>query len=52
MTIELSITIIIAIIGWIWAITQFCYKRKWQKNDLLASRRYDAILNILESVKK
>ncbi len=42
MTIELLITIIIAIIGWIWAITQFCYKRKWQKKDLLASRRYDA----------
>lgn len=42
MTIELFITIIIAIVGWIWAIAQFCYKRKWQKKDELASRRYEA----------
>jgi len=42
MTTELLITILIAIVGWIWAIAQFCYKRKWQKKDLLASRRYDA----------
>lgn len=42
MTVELFATIIIAIVGWIWAIAQFCYKRKWQKKDLLASRRYDA----------
>lgn len=42
MTIELFITTIIAIVGWIWAIAQFCYKRKWQKKDELASRRYEA----------
>lgn len=42
MTIELSITIIIAFIGWIFAIAQFCIIRKWQKRDLLVSRRYDA----------
>ena len=42
MTIELFITIIIAIVGWIWAIAQFCYKRKWQKKDELASRSYEA----------
>ena len=42
MTIELIVTIIIAVIGWGWAITQFCYKRKWQKRDAIAARRYDA----------
>jgi len=42
MEVELIITIIIAVIGWIWAIAQFCYKRKWQKNDTIAARRYDA----------
>lgn len=30
MKIELIVTSIIAIIGWGWAIAQFCYKRKWQ----------------------
>lgn len=39
---ELWITICIAIVGWIFAIVQFCYNRKWQKKDLLASKRYDA----------
>ena len=42
MKIELIVTSIIAVIGWIWAITQFCYKRKWQKRDAIAARRYDA----------
>lgn len=42
MTTELWITIGIALIGWTWAIAQFLYKRKWQKKDMLATRRYDA----------
>lgn len=42
MKIELIVTSIIAIIGWGWAIAQFCYKRKWQKHDAIAARRYDA----------
>ncbi len=42
MKIELIVTGIIAVIGWVWAITQFCYKRKWQKHDAIAARRYDA----------
>lgn len=42
MTIELWITIGIAVIGWTWAIAQFLYKRKWQRKDMLATRRYDA----------
>lgn len=42
MTIELLITVIIAIVGWIWAIAQFLCKRKWQKKDILVSRKYDA----------
>lgn len=42
MNIELWITIGIALIGWTWAITQFFCNRKWQKKDMLATRRYDA----------
>ncbi len=42
MTTELWITIGIALIGWTWAIAQFFYKRRWQKKDIIATRRYDA----------
>lgn len=42
MTTELWITIGIALIGWTWAIAQFLYKRRWQKKDMIATRRYDA----------
>lgn len=42
MTTDLWITTGLALIGWTWAIAQFLYKRKWQKNDMLAARRYDA----------
>lgn len=52
MTIELFITIVIATIGWSLAIIQFCYKRKWQKKDLLASRRYDAYSQYLRKCEE
>ena len=42
MTTELWITIGIALIGWTWAIVQVLYKRRWQKKDMIAARRYDA----------
>ena len=59
MTTELWITIGIALIGWIWAIAQFLYKRRWQKNDMIATRRYDAysgymrkLEEIIENIRK
>lgn len=42
MTTELIITILIAIVGWIWATTQFFTNRKWQKQDYIKQQRYEA----------
>lgn len=52
MTTELWITIIIAIIGWGWAIIQVIYKRKWQKKDALMSRRYDAYFQYMRKCEE
>ena len=52
MTTELWITIGIAIIGWGWAIIQVIYKRKWQKKDALASRRYDAYFQYMRKCEE
>lgn len=41
MSIELLVTIIIAIAGWIWAIIQISSKRKWQKKDAIREKRYE-----------
>ena len=42
MTTELIITIILAILGWVWAIIQYFTTRRWQKRDCLQQQRYDA----------
>lgn len=42
MNTELWLTIIIALVGWIWAIIQFTCKRTWDKKDMLVAKRYDA----------
>ena len=52
MTTELWITIIIAIIGWGCAIIQIIYKRKWQKKDTLATRRYDAYFQYMKKCEE
>ena len=40
MDIDLIITIIIAIVGWVFAFWQMYKNRQWQKRDALAERRY------------
>ena len=42
MTTELIVTIILAILGWVWAIIQYLTTRRWQKRDYLQQQRYDA----------
>lgn len=52
MSTELWLTIIIAIIGWAWAIIQIIYKRKWQKKDALVARRYDAYFQYMRKCEE
>jgi len=42
MTTELIISIVIAAVGWIWAIIQFFTNRRWQKKDYVQQQRYEA----------
>lgn len=42
MTTELIVTIILAILGWVWALIQYFTNRRWQKRDYLQQQRYDA----------
>lgn len=50
MEIGLIVTIIIAIVGWVFAIWQMCLNRKWQKRDALADRRYVVYSQFLAKV--
>lgn len=47
MTIELIITIIIAIGGWVFALIEAWKNRQWQKKEVLANRKYDAYSKFL-----
>ena len=52
MTIKLLITILIAIVGWILAIAQFCYKENGKKRIYLHQEDMTLILNTCVNVKK
>lgn len=47
MEIGLIVTIIIAIVGWVFALWQMRQNRKWQKRDKLADRRFEAYSRFL-----
>lgn len=44
------ITISIAVVGWSWAIIQFCVNRKWQKKDFLKQQRFAAYKSYMSKV--
>ena len=55
MTIELLVTIFIAVAGWIWAIIQYFTNRRWQKRDFLQQQRYEAykgFMNKMDSISE
>ena len=55
MTTELVVTIILAILGWIWAFIQYFTNRRWQKRDYLQQQRYDAykgFMSKMDSISK
>ena len=47
MTIELIITIIIAIGGWVFAFIEAWKNRQWQKKEVLANRKYESYSKFL-----
>ena len=50
MSIELIITIIIAIVGWIIAVIEMKKNRNWQRKDAIANRRYEAYSKYLAKI--
>ncbi len=50
MSVELIITLTIAIIGWLWAIYQYFNDRNRLKRDKLADRRYDAYFSYMRKI--
>lgn len=50
MSIELIITIIIAVVGWIIALIEMRKNRNWQKKDAIANRRYEAYSRYLAKI--
>lgn len=52
MSVELIITLTIAIIGWLWAIYQYFNDRNRLKRDKLADRRYDAYFSYMRKISE
>lgn len=50
MSIELIITIIIAVVGWIIALVEMRKNRNWQRKDAVANRRYEAYSRYLAKI--
>lgn len=50
MSVELIITIIIAVVGWIIAAVEMRKNRNWQKKDTIANRRYEAYSGYLSKM--
>lgn len=52
MSVELIITIIIAIGGWGFGLYQMFKNRRWQQKDLLANRRYEAYSSFMKKLEE
>lgn len=46
----LFVTIVLAVVGWVWGAYQFIQKRRWQKKDKISDRRYEAYKNFMKKL--